>query len=317
MDFPNDVKDLIIIGGGPAGLTAGLYAVRDMLNVVLLEELAPGGQIAKTAVVENYPGFPEPVNGFELVNKVTTQAKNQGLVIDTARVLKLEFEEKSPIKTVITDKDQYRALSVIIATGARYRKLGIPGEKEFHGRGVSYCATCDGMFFRGKDIAAVGGGDTALKESLFLSRFVNKLTLIHRRDRLRGERKLQERLLSQPNVEVMWNSVLNEITGGEAVEELEVKNLVSNESSRIPVKGVFMFVGLIPNTEFLKEQLELTDRGYIVTDQAMGTSQNGVFAVGDARHKLLRQMVTACGEGATAAHAARLYVERLKGESYT
>lgn len=317
MTFAQDVRDLIIIGGGPAGLTAGLYAIRDMLDVVVLEEFSPGGQIAKTAVVENYPGFPEPINGFELVNGLSQQVVKQGLQIKTEQVERLEFDDGSSVKTIITNKGRHRALAIIVASGASYRKLGIPGEKELHGSGVSYCATCDGMFFRGKDIAAVGGGDSALKESMFLSKFVNKLTLIHRRDRLRGEKTLQKQVLAQPNVDVIWNSVVTRITGEEAVEALTVKNVISGEVSRLPVKGVFMFVGLIPNTGFLHGGLKTDERGYIITDDAMTTSQAGVFAAGDVRHKLLRQMVTACGDGATAAFAARQYVEELKGESYS
>ncbi len=316
MNIPDNVKDLIIIGGGPAGLTAGLYAVRDMLDVVLLEELSPGGQIAKTAVVENYPGFPEPVNGFELIDRVTKQAKSQGLTVLTEQVKRIECSEESPVKTVVTNQGTHRALAVIITTGARYRKLGVPGEKEFYGRGVSYCATCDAMFFRGKDIAVIGGGDTALKESMFLTRFVNSLTLIHRRNRLRGEKSLQNLLLQHPKVTVMFNSVITEITGEDTVGTITVKNLSTETTEQLGFSGIFLFVGMIPNTEFLGEVLDLSDRGYIITDDTMETSCPGVFAAGDVRDKLLRQMVTACGEGATAAFAARQYIEDLKGESY-
>lgn len=306
--------DIIIIGGGPAGLTAGLYAARARLKVLLIDNPLIPSQAMVTAEVENYPGFPESICGPEIVERIKKQGEQAGIEFTNGEVKSIKsIDTKWQVN--IDDKAQ-EAFSLIIASGARPKELGVPGEKKFCGRGVSYCAVCDGALFRNKDIVVVGGGDTAIEEALFLTRFVKSIKIIHRRDRLRAAKILEERVLKDKKVEVIWNSNVKEILGEARVEGVRVMNTKTVRETTIPCDGVFIFVGLIPNTGFINSLVELDNDNYIITDDNMHTSKEGIFACGDCRRKSLRQIITACGDGATAAHEAQKYVERLKGEAY-
>lgn len=308
-----EVLDLIIIGGGPAGLTAGIYAARSRLNCLLLDRQGPGGQVLTTDWIENYPGFPEGIGGMELVDKMLRQAEAFDLKIQIQEVIGLAQEAAS--WKVVTSEGDLRCLSVIVAPGADYARLGVPGEDRLRGKGVSYCATCDGAFFKDLPVAVVGGGDTALQEALFLTRFASAVTLIHRRDRLRGAKILQERIQEDAKIQILWNSQVTEILGGEEVREIRVIDRISGESRETAVKGIFIFVGSQPNTAFLKDILPLDDQGFIITDEELCTSASGVFAAGDCRKKSFRQIATAVGEGALAAHSAIHYLEELVSSS--
>jgi thioredoxin reductase (NADPH) len=297
--------DLIIVGGGPAGLTAGLYAGRARLKTLLLEKLIHGGQVMTTDLVENYPGFPEGISGFDLSDRMRRQAERFGLEFQNGTVQGLKV---GPPHELTLEDRQLTAGALIIASGARYRRLGVPGEDELTGKGVSFCATCDGALFRDHDIAVVGGGDTALTDTLFLTRFAAKIHLIHRRDAFRGAKILQERILAQKKVQIHWDTVVTAIQGTQAVEAVQLKNLKTGELASLPVTGVFIFVGVTPNTDWLQGQVPLDDWGFIFTDDHMATAIPGIFAAGDVRHKLLRQISTAVGDGATAAFAAENYL---------
>jgi len=306
--------DAIIIGAGPAGLTAGLYLARARLRVLLLEKTGPGGQIALAGNVENYPGFPEGIAGLELSENMRVQAEKFGLKATAGLVeeIKRGKDKTWHVKT----EEEYKTFSAIIASGASYRKLGVGNEEKLTGRGVSYCATCDGAFFRDKNVVVVGGGDQAVEEALFLTNFARKVTIIHRRDRLRAAKILQERALSNKKMEFVRDSVVEEIGGREKVEGIRIRNVKTGKESELACDGVFVLIGLTPDTGFLKGMLELDDKGYIVTDEEMKTSEAGIFACGDCRKKRFRQVVTACGDGATAAFSAQQYVEELKGIAY-
>ncbi|MFH1123049.1 MAG: thioredoxin-disulfide reductase [Pseudomonadota bacterium] len=301
--------DVIIIGGGPAGLTAGLYNARARLNVLLLERLAPGGQVLTTDWVENYPGFPDGISGFELMDKMKAQAEKFGLLIQSEEVTKLEFSKGK--KIVHTGSGQMEARAIILACGATWKKLGIEGEEKLIGKGVSFCATCDGPFYRDQEVAVIGGGDTAVEEAVFLTRFVSKIHLVHRRDELRATKLLQERVMAEEKIEIMWDTIPLKIIGENGVEGIELKNLQSGEVSQREVKGVFVFIGTIPNTEIVKGLIALDKNGFIITDNNMETSVPGVFAAGDIRSKLFRQIATAVGEGAAASFSAEKYLEDL------
>ena len=314
---PEGVYDIVVIGGGPAGLTAGMYAARGGMNVLLVESMAVMGQLTMTDEVENYPGLGK-VGGFELVTNLKKQAESFGLKCVQGTVKSLSCEEKEGVRIwkVEDQNGVHETIAVIVASGARPKKLGVAGETEFISRGVSYCATCDGAFFREKDIVVVGGGDTAVEEALFLTRFGKKVTLIHRRDRLRAAKILQDRALNNKKMGFVWESFVEAIEGGDKVEKVIVKNVNTGQTSELPCDGVFVFVGWHPNTEFVEGTLELTEKGAIIVDGNMKTSQEGVFGAGDCTKKLLHQIVTACGDGATAAFAAQHYVEELKGIAY-
>ena len=307
------MEDLIIIGAAPAGLTAGLYAARARLKTVLLERLSPGGQIITTDMVENYPGFPDGISGFELVDRMRRQAERFGLeiLIQDVRQLILSREKK----VVITDSSQYEAKAVILACGATPRKIGIEGEESLTGKGVSYCATCDGPFFRDQEVAVIGGGDTAVEEALFLTKFVSKVHLIHRRDELRATKLLRERAITSEKINLIWDTIPTRIKGNTVVEGIDLKNVKTGGESHLPVEGVFVFIGYSPNNELFNGQLELDEQGFVLTNDDMETSIPGVFAAGDIRSKLLRQVVTAVGEGATAAFAAERYIEGMENLS--
>jgi thioredoxin reductase (NADPH) len=304
------MHDVIIIGGGPAGLTAGLYNARARLDVVLIERLAPGGQVLTTDWVENYPGFPDGISGFELMDKMKNQAEKFGLVIRNEEAMGLALADDQ--KTVQTNKEAMTAKAVILACGATPRKIGIEGESLLTGKGVSYCATCDGPFYREQDVAVIGGGDTAVEEALFLTRFAREIYLIHRRDSLRAIQLLQDRAMAEEKIKFIWDTVPVRIEGSEGVEVIELKNVKTGEVTQKTVQGVFIFIGTKPNTDFLKDIVELDDGGFIITDHRMQTSVPGLFAAGDVRSKDWRQISTAVGEGAEASFSAEKYVESLK-----
>jgi len=310
--------DVIIIGGGPAGLTAGLYAARAKMSGLLLEGSTTVSQITVTDMIENYPGVPD-VTGFELVNRFKEQAGRFGLETKTESVQSLErvHSGNTPLWRVTTERDIYEALTVIVGTGAEWRHLGVPGEEEMVGRGVSYCATCDGPFYRNRDVVVVGGGDTAVQEAIFLTKFAKKVTIVHRRDRLRAAGVLEDRAAANDKIEFAWNNVVEEIEGDTGVTGVRVRNVNEETVTRtIPAEGVFIFIGLVPLTDIVRGVAKVDDSGYLITDSEMRTSEPGLFAAGDCIRKLFRQVITACGDGATAAHAAELYVDELKGQSY-
>ncbi len=300
--------DLIIIGGGPAGLTAGLYASRARMDVVLLEKIVPGGQILITDWIENYPGFPEGLAGADLVNKMTEQVKKFDLKIESAEVSSLDLS--GPVKKIQVGDKTITCRAIIIATGASPQKLGVPGEEMFAGKGVSFCATCDGPFFKDRVVAAVGGGDTAVQESIFLTKFAKKVYLIHRRDELRATKIIQERALANNKIEFVWDSIVTNIKGGLTnVDAITVKNVKTNENKDLAVDGCFIWVGTVPNTNFIGDALKLDENGFIIADGNMATSLPGVFVAGDVRNTPLRQVATAVGDAAIAAVSAEHYLE--------
>jgi len=302
--------DLIIAGGGPAGLTAGLYAARARLRTLLVEKMAPGGQAATTFHIENYPGFAQGISGPDLAQAMEDQAKRFGLEVTYGEVKGLGSRE--PFWELEVEDRKVSGKAVIVATGVEPRKLGIPGEETLRGRGVSYCATCDGPFFKDQDIGVIGGGDSAVEEALYLTRFARRVYLVHRRDALRAEKIIQERALENPKIEILWDTVVTRVVGDSGVEGLELQNVKTKGTQSLKVGGVFFYVGWLSNTGFLKGTLNLDDHGYVLTDDTMATSAVGVFAAGDVRKKLLRQIATAVGDGAMAAFAAERYIESRK-----
>lgn len=301
------IYEVIIIGGGPAGLTAGLYTSRARLNTLLIESALLGGQMTTTEMIENYPGFPQGVSGDELSHLMEEQAKRFGMETVTQEVVKVTLE--GDLKFVQTHESTYHCDALIISTGTEYRKLGVPGESEYTGKGVSYCATCDGAFFQDNQVVVVGGGDSALTEALFLTKFIKELTIIHRRDALRGAKIYQERVFANQKIKFLWNSVVQEIRGDSVVRSILVKNVKTGELIEHNTEGVFLFVGLSPRTQFLKDLVTLDEAGYIITNEDCETSVKGILAAGDCRKRLLRQIATAVGDGATAAFAAEKYLE--------
>lgn len=299
--------DIVIIGAGPGGLAAALYSSRSKLRTLYIEKLATGGQAATTDEIENYPGFAHGITGPEL----TKQMEEQVLRFHAQRLAaKVESVELDGVYRIVkTNKGDFRAKAVIIASGATSKLLGCPGELELRAKGVSYCATCDAAFYEEANVMVVGGGDAAVEEASYLTKFADKVTLVHRRDALRAVKIAQERAFANPKLDVLWNTVVQEIQGDGVVEKVILKNVVTGESSEMDIDGVFIYVGIEPNTEFLKNLITLTDRGYIPTDDNMCTNVPGIYAVGDVRHKLLRQVVTAVGDGATAAFHAEKYIE--------
>jgi len=299
---------VIIIGGGPAGLTAGIYASRGHLIRSLLESMIPSGQAYMAEKIENYPGFPDGVSGRELIERFTQQASRFGLDIQQfTAVDKVEVTNEK--RTVSAGDKKFSAPALIIATGAKWNQLGIPGEEEFSGKGISYCATCDGAFFKDQEVAVVGGGDTAIEDALYLSRLTRKVYVIHRRDQLRAQKILQRKALEEPTIEFIWDTVVREIRGEDTVKTLLLENVKDATQTEVAVNGVFIAVGQRPNTDFVQGLIELDDKGYIITDQNCATTVAGIFAAGDVRQKSLRQISTAVGDGALAASTAERYIE--------
>ena len=303
--------DLVIIGGGPAGLTAGMYAARSRLNVIMIERMATGGQTSVTDWVENYPGFPEGLSGADLSMKMSEQAQKFGLTIEYDEVQSLDL--KADLKTVRLPDKSVTTHAIILATGASPRKLGVPGEDMLIGRGISFCGTCDGPFYKDKIVAAVGGGDTAVQESVFLTKFARKVILIHRRDELRATRILQERAFANDKIEILWDSVVTSVSGGLMnLDTVNVENVKTGETQKLSVDGCFIWVGIQPNAGFLGDAVKIDEYGFVITDQNMETSVPGVFAAGDGRMTPLRQIATAVGDGAIAAFMAEHYIENVK-----
>jgi thioredoxin reductase (NADPH) len=312
-----ETYDIIIIGGGPAGLTAGIYAARAKMKTLLIESTFSASLITTTDMVENYPGFPGGIDGFGLVERFKEQALGFGLETLQDDVTEIQAAAADVSSGwFVVGAQEYHARALIVASGAAYAKLGVPGEKEFTGRGVSYCATCDAPFYRDRKIIVVGGGDTAVQEALFLTKFASRVTLVHRRDSLRATAILQERAFANDKLDFAWSSVVEEIRGETTVNAVRLKNLASGRSDDLATDGVFIFAGYIPNTEMVAGIVERDQDGYVIVDDHMRASKPGIFACGDCTKKLLRQVVTACGDGATAAFAAQLYVEELRGTLY-
>ncbi|MEJ5349151.1 MAG: thioredoxin-disulfide reductase [Desulfosoma sp.] len=306
-----ELYDMVIVGGGPAGLTAALYACRARYKTLLVERIGLGGQLLTYEKVDNYPGFPEGITTFELIELFKAQALRFGMEHRSAEVTSLEVT--GPVKVLHTTEGPIEAKSVIIATGCAPKKLQVKGEVEFTGRGVSYCAICDGPFYRNEQVAVVGGGDTAVEEAVYLTKFASHVHIIHRRSELRAIKVLQEEALSNPKITVHWNRIVSEIHGGpQGVTGLELQDTTTCESSRLDVSGVFVFVGLLPNSQWVPEIVRRDDSGFLITNEEMATSVPGIFAAGDVRSKSLRQIVTAVGDGATAAFCAGRYIENRK-----
>lgn len=304
--------DIAIIGGGPGGLSAAIYASRGGLDTVVFEKGLVGGQIVLTADIENYPGFEENLSGFDIADKMKKQANNFGTEFKMEEVL--EVKPKGKIKSVVTNSKEYKVRSIIIATGANPRKLGVEGEARLTGKGVSYCATCDGALYRDKIVAVVGGGDSAVEEALFLTRFARKVYIIHRRDKLRAIKLVRERAFRNEKIEIVWNSIVKEIEGKDFVENLKLHNKEDDRDFDLTIDGVFMYVGIIPNNKLVKEFVELDEQGFIQTDASMSTNIPGLYAVGDINQKVLRQVVTAASDGATAAFEAEKWIENTKDQ---
>ncbi|MFH1800002.1 MAG: thioredoxin-disulfide reductase [Candidatus Omnitrophota bacterium] len=297
------IHDVMIVGGGGAGLTAALYASRANLSTILFEKLVSGGQIAATDLVENYPGFTEGILGSEIARRMEAQAVRYGTQIIYEEVKGLS--RKEDIFEAASVETSYAARAVILAMGASFRMIGVPNEKELTGKGVSYCATCDGAFFKGKKVVAIGGGDSALQEGIFLTRFAERVIIVHRRDKLRASPILQERAKTNSKISFIWDTVVDKIEGDRKVEAVLLKNVKTDERQKISVDGVFVFIGHDPNSGFLKDFVTLDEKGYIVTDDSLATSVPGVFAAGEVRKGAVRQLVSACGEGCAAALAAQ------------
>lgn len=298
--------DIVIIGSGPAGMAAGIYAMRAGLSTIILEKTGiSGGQVLSTYEVDNYPGLPMK-SGFELSESFREHAERLGVKVKAATVEKII--DQGQAKLVVTDEGNYVTKSVIIATGADHAKLGVPGEEELAGMGVSYCATCDGAFFRGRTVAVVGGGDVAVEDAIFLARGCEKVYLIHRREELRAAKILQEALRKLPNVEILWDTEVKEIHGEDQVEEILLYNKKTQATNTLPVSGVFMAVGTIPNTDFVKGLVAMDEKGYVIADESCATSVCGIYVAGDVRTKQLRQIITAASDGANAVTSIEQYL---------
>lgn len=311
MQETTDIYEVIIIGGGPAGFTAGLYTSRARLRSLLIEEGPSGGQVMSIKRIENYPGFDEGISGMELSQRMERQAKKFGLEIIQGSVIAIHQHDGIK-KIVLKEGKVYEAKAVIIATGANPRSLKVEGEEKYRGRGVSYCATCDGAFFKDKKIAVIGGGNSAVEEAIFLTKFAEVVYLVHRRDELRATKIVQERAFANPKIKFIWDSLVERIDGEDTVNALFLKNVKTGEVSRLDVEGVFIYVGFNPNTGFLKGLIKLNDDDSIVTDENMSTSVPGIFAAGDVRSKSLKQISTAVGDGAIAAVSAERYIAQME-----
>jgi len=298
--------DVIIIGGGPAGLSAGIYSARARSSSLLIERNIVGGLIVDAEWVENYPGFPEGISGYDLTQLMEQQARKYGLETLPAEVTGIE--PKSEPKVIKTTQDKFLAKAVIIASGCERTKLGAPGEEEFTGKGVSYCATCDAFFFREQPVCVVGGGNAAISEALHLAKFASRVTVIHRRQELRATRILQEKALAEPKIEFLWNKVVEAIDGKDVVKRLRLRDVTTNEESTLDVAGIFVSIGFKPNTDYLKGVLPLDEAGYLITNEKMETEVPGIFAAGDIRSGSIQQVIAAAGDGATAAIYAEKFI---------
>lgn len=306
-----EIYELVIVGGGPGGLTAGIYAARGKLKVALLERLPMlGGQIVNADRVENYPGFPEGISGMELGERMLDQANRMGLEVVNAEATGVELQGK--LKVVKTSRESYTTKSLIIAAGSEHRKLGAPGEDKLKGRGVSYCATCDGPLFKEQRVAVVGGGDVALTDALFVARFASKVFVVHRRRELRAAAILQERAFADPKIEFVWDSTVEEVLGDGQVEQLRLRRVDTGEKSALKVDAVFVAIGLEPNSHFLEGKAPLSPAGEVIVNELMETNIPGVLAVGDIRHNSPRQAVAAAGDGATAALSVLKYLRETR-----
>ncbi|ABF45871.1 thioredoxin reductase [Deinococcus geothermalis DSM 11300] len=313
--------DVVIVGGGPAGLTAAIYTGRASLSTLVLEKGLPGGQIAQTEEVENYPGFPEPIHGMELAQRMVQQAEKFGARIEMDEVEAITHAEDDrehvyPF-TIRGYSGTYRAKAVILATGANPKRLNVPGEEHFWGKGVSTCATCDGFFYRGKKVVVVGGGDAAVEEGLFLTKFADEVTLIHRRDTLRANKVAQARAFANPKMKFVWDTVVEEILGQEQVMGVRLKNLKTGETSEFPTDGVFIFIGHVPNTEFVRDTVKLRPDGYVEVTDEIYTSVPLLFAAGDVSDYVYRQLATSVGAGTRAAMSAERALAALELETET
>ena len=305
--------ELIIIGAGPAGLAAAQYGARANLETLVIEEMAPGGQTLLIDQLENYPGILEPVSGYDLAETMRVQAERFGAEFTSSSVEKIE--KRGTGFSIKTSDGIFEAEAVIIATGAKHRRLGVPGEEEFIGKGVSYCATCDGPFFKGKKMLIVGGGDSACDEAMYLSKLSNTIVMIHRRDRFRAQKALAERVLSNPNIHVRFNTVATKISGSKKLESVTLKDVATGETREEAFDAVFVFVGSDPNTSIVPDVAK-DETNSIMADERMGTSVPGLFAAGDVRVSPFRQIITACSDGAIAAHAASQYIDETRGAAY-
>lgn len=301
-----DLYDVIIIGAGPAGMTSAIYASRANLSVLMLEKKYPGGQMLSTGEIENYTGY-EEITGPDLSEKMFEHSKKFGTEFAFGEIISIE--EQDGIKILKSDNAEYKAKTVIIATGTQSRLLGIPGEQEFANKGVSFCAVCDGAFFRNKNVVVIGGGDSAVEEALYLSNLVTKVTIVHRRDELRAQKILQDRAFNKENIEFVWDSVPVEIKGDRKVTHIAIKNVKTEEVTEIPADGIFIYIGMNPQTEVFKDLGIVDDSGYIPTDEHLATKIPGIFVAGDVRTKEIRQVVTATADGAIAAQSAYKYIE--------
>ena len=297
--------EVLIIGAGPAGMTAAIYAARAGYKTAILEHGVPGGQAATTDMIENYPGFPEGISGPELMMKFFEQTQTFGVEMIYEQVQSMDVTGE--VKKVITDKQTIEAKAVVIASGAKPRTLGVANEGRLRGRGVSYCATCDGFFFRDQPVAVVGGGDTAVEEAMYLTKMCSSVTLIHRRDELRADKLAQSRAFANEKLNIIFDTVVDDIVGDDKVTQLKLRNKKTDETSTLDVNGVFIFVGYLPNASFLPAELEVNEQGYIITDEEMATNVPGVFAIGDVRQKKLRQVTTAVGDGGAVMHGIEEY----------
>lgn len=310
----NKVYDLIILGGGPAGVSAAIYASRGMLDCLLIDSSIIGGQLNWTQNIENYPGYPI-ITGMELIQKFEEQLNKLNVNIALMKEI-VNVDIKSRIKTINTTEETYKTKSIIICTGANPKKIGVKGENEFLGRGVSYCAICDGAFFKGKDVAVVGGGNSALEESVYLTKFAKHVSIIHRRDEFRANKLYQKHVFDNPNISVIWDTVVEEIQGTDSgVNNMVLKNVITGNLSNLKIDGVFPFIGLKANTDLFKGQLNLSEDGYILTEPDMSTNVDGIFAAGDVRNTLLRQIVVSAADGAIAATSAIKYIDTIIEEN--
>jgi thioredoxin reductase (NADPH) len=302
------MHDLIIVGAGPAGLAAALYAGRFKLSTLIFEKMSTGGQILLSPSIENYPGFPGGVSTFELVDKFKEQVEELGLTIEDREVSGIVSEER--FYTVKTTAGDFKTRAVIISTGAQSKRLGVKGEDKFIGKGVSYCGTCDGPLFKDKEIIVVGGGDRAVEDAIFLSNYAKKIYIVHRRNEFRAAKILVDKMKNDNKIKPVLSSVVEEISGSDKVDSVKIRNVITNEISALSCQGVFIFVGITPQTDFVKGFLKVDDSGFIITDQDMNTSKGGIFACGDCIRKSLYQVVGACSDGATAADSAHKYLLR-------